>query len=109
MFYEDVAQMVREYLTTRPDPSLYDFLRLDFDELTERYGGVVGTTFSNFPSFPQRYMQTVDLPGADLSVKIEPLKTPNQPVVYTEDHLHIRQFTGVSARRLTRKGRHCAA
>jgi hypothetical protein len=109
MFYEEVAQMVREYLATRPDPALYDFLRHDFDELTAHHGGVVGTTFSNFPSFPQRYMQTVDLPGTDTSVKIEPLKTPNQPIVYTEDHLHIRQFTGVSARRLTRKGRHCAA
>jgi hypothetical protein len=109
MFYEDVAQMVREYLATRPDPALYDFLRHDFDALTERHGGVVGTTFSNFPSFPQRYMETVDLPGADASVKIEPLKGPNQPDIYTEDHLHIRQFTGASARRLTRKGRHCAA
>ena len=109
MFYEDVAQMVREYLATRPDPALYDFLRHDFDELSGRYGGVVGTTFSIFPSFPQRYMETVDLPGSDVSVNIEPLKAPNQPVVYTEDHLHIRQFTGASARRLTRKGRHCAA
>jgi hypothetical protein len=109
MFYEDVAQMVREYLATKPDPALYDFLHHDFAGLDARFGGVVGTTFSNFPSFPQRYMQTVDMPGSDASVRIEPLKSPSQPVIYTEDDLHVRQFTGASTRRLTRKGQHCAA
>ena len=108
-FYEDVADMVHDYLATKPDPALLDFLRYDFDGLTERYGGVVGTTFSNFPSFPQRYMETVDLPGTDPAVRIEPLKTPTQPVIYTEDDLHVRQFTAASARRLTRKGQHRAA
>ena len=48
------------------------------------------------------------MPPADPSVKIEPLKPPTQPVRYTEDDLHIRQFTNVSTRRLTRKGRHRA-
>lgn len=109
MFYENVAQMVREYLATGPDPALYDFLRDDFAALTEKFGGVVGTTFSNFPSFPQRYMETVDLPETEPHVKVEPLKPPTQPVIYTEDNLHVRQFTGVSSRRLTRKGQHHAA
>jgi hypothetical protein len=108
-FYENVAEMVREYLASRPDPALYDFLRYDFATLNERFGGVVGTTFSNFPSFPQRYMQTIDLPTGDPRVKIEPLKAPTQPAIYTEDDLHIRQFTVASTRRLTRKGQHCAA
>ena len=109
MFYEDVARMVREYLATRPDPSLYDFLRHDFAGLTARFGGVVGTTFSNFPSFPQRYMETVDLPGCDPQVRIEPLKAQSQPAIYTEENLHVREFTGANTRRLTRKGQHCAA
>jgi hypothetical protein len=109
MFYEDVAEMVHDYLATKPDPALYDFLRYDFTGLTSRFGGVVGTTFRNFPSFPQRYMETVDLPGSDPAVKIEPLKTPTQPVIYTEDDLHVRQFTGANTRRLTRKGQHVAA
>lgn len=109
LFYEDVAEMVHAYLATEPDPRLYDFLEHDFSELTARYGGVVGTTFRNFPSFPQRYMQTVDLPSPDPSVRVEPLKAATQPVVYTEDDLHIRQFTDSSSRRLTRKGQHCAA
>lgn len=109
LFYEDVADMVHSYLATRPDPRLYEFLEHDFGELTSRYGGVVATTFRNFPSFPQRYMQTVDLPAPDPCVRVEPLKTATQPVIYTEDDLHIRQFTDSSSRRLTRKGQHCAA
>jgi hypothetical protein len=100
---------VHEYLASNPDPALYDFLKHDFSALTERFGGVVGTTFSNFPSFPQRYMEIIDLPASEPRVRVEPLKTPAQPAVYTEDDLHVRQFTDASARRLTRKGQHCAA
>jgi hypothetical protein len=37
------------------------------------------------------------------------VKPFTQPVCYTEDDLHIRQFLETSARRLTRKGRFCAA
>ncbi len=57
--------MVERYLTSGADPALYDFLRHDFDALTARHGGVVATTFRNFPSFPQRYMEPVDMPPAD--------------------------------------------
>ena len=59
-----------------------------------RYGGVVATTFRNFPSFPQRYMERLEMPAADCSVRVEPLKPLTQPVLYTEDDLHVRQFTG---------------
>jgi hypothetical protein len=107
-FYEDVAMMVTEYLASNPDPTLYDFLKEDFAGLTARYGGVVSTTFRNFPSFPQRYMETLDMP-VDPIVKIEPLKPITQPILYTEDDLHIRHFTDTGARRLTRKGQHRAA
>ena len=108
-FYEEVAEMVQAYLATDPDPRHYDFLKDDFAALTARHGGVVATTFRNFPSFPQRYMQTVDLPAPDACERIVPLKAVSQPIVYTEDDLHIRQFTDSSSRRLTRKGKHCAA
>ena len=109
MFYEDVADMVHQYLATNPDASLFDFLKYDFAELTGRFGGVVATTFSNFPSFPQRYMEIIDLPTSEPRVKVEPLKTQTQPAIYTEDDLHVRQFTDASSRRLTRKGQHFAA
>ena len=107
-FYEDVARMVTDYLASNPDPSLYSFLQEDFASLTVRHGGVVATTFKNFPSFPQRYMDPLDIP-VDPVVKVEPLKRISQPAVYTEDDLHIRQFTDSSTRRLTRKGQHRAA
>ena len=100
-FYENVAAMTRAYIASKPDPELIDFLRMDFVELHASFGGVVATTFRNFPSFPQRYMA----PCAVLSdseptgVKVEPLKRLTQPTLYTERDLHVRQFTGRAALR----------
>ena len=47
--------------TWRPSPirRSYEFLEYDFEELTARYGGVVGTTFRSFPSYPQRYTEVL--------------------------------------------------
>lgn len=103
-FYDDVARMTREYLASAPDPALLEFLRCDFATLHARYGGVTATTFRNFPSFPQRYMEPctalpVDPPAG---VKVEPLKRALQPTLYTERDLHVRQFTAATARRLLR-------
>jgi hypothetical protein len=109
MFYEDVADMVQEYLASNPDPALYEFLRYDFAGLTERFGGVGGTTFKNFPSFPQRYMEAVDLPASDPRVRVEPLKRATQPDVYTESDLLVREFTETSARRLRSESPRLAA
>jgi hypothetical protein len=112
LFYEEVAAMVKGYLASAPDPLIYDFLQEDFSGLTVRHGGVVATTFKNFPSFPQRYMEAVDLPASDPMLKIEPLKPITQPVLYSEDDLHIRQFTDSRSRRsprVPRKGQHRAA
>ena len=108
-FYEEVAGMVNAYLASRPDPSLLGFLEYDFTALERRFAGVVATTFRNFPSFPQRYMEALEGPPCEPLVRIEPLKPLTQPVLYTEDDLHIRQFTESSTRRLTRKGQHRAA
>lgn len=96
-FYADVARMVAEYLETSPDPSAYEFLRYDFAGLTERYGKVVCTTFRNYPSFPQRYNETVPLP-ADEGLRIERLKPASQPTVYTEQDLSQRLFTPETSR-----------
>jgi hypothetical protein len=103
LFYDEVAQMVKGYLASKPDPALCEFLQHDFTGLARRHGGVVATTFKNFPSFPQRYMAAVDMPSADPLLKIEPLKPPTQPVFYTEDDLHVRQFTDGKARRVANK------
>ena len=97
-FYEDVAAMTRAYLASDPDPSVIDFLRWDFSELHARYGGVTATTFSNFPSFPQRYMAPCEsLPIDEAGVRVEPVKRLSQPPLYTERDLRVRQFTGRAA------------
>jgi hypothetical protein len=101
--------MVNAYLATRPNPALYEFLQHDFSTLQANYGGVVATTFRNFPSFPQRYMEPLPAPPPEPVVRIEPLKPPSQPILYTEDDLQMRQFTEHTSRRLTRKGAHQAA
>ena len=108
-FYEEVAEMVLAYLASNPDPALLDFLREDFAGLTTRFGGVVATTFRNFPSFPQRYMQRVDMPAVEAGIRVEPMKDPTQPILYTERDLQMRQFTEATSRRLTRKDAHQAA
>lgn len=106
-FYAQVAEMVKAYLASDPDPSLYEFLEEDFAGLNARHGGVLATTFKNFPSFPQRYMERLEMPAADCSVRVEPLKPVTQPILYTEKDLHVRQFTG--SRTSRRKGQGQAA
>ncbi len=108
-FYEQVASIVKDYLASDPHPSMLEFLRWDFAALQEQFGGVAATTFRNFPSFPRRYMEACTALPVDTSVKVERLKPLSQPALYTEDDLHVRQFTDTSTRRLTRKGQHRAA
>jgi len=112
-FFEQVASMVHTYLTTNPPPEVYDFLREDFTSLDARYGGIVGTSFRNFPSFPQRYIERLSdqLPcESDAEgVKVEPLRAAQQPTRYTQDDLHVRQFMKATSRRLIRKGQFRAA
>ena len=107
-FYEEVAEMVQSYVASDADPERYDFLQYDFNTLTTRFGGVVSTTFRNFPSFPQRYMEAIEMP-IDPNVPIERIKSPSQPMIYTADDLQMRQFLEQTTRRLTRKGAHRAA
>jgi hypothetical protein len=110
-FFKEVAHMVRGYLSSGPDPALTEFLKLDFDGLTTRYGGVVGTAFRSFPSFPQRYIElAAEQPDAmDPDARVEPIKRPTVQTCYTSDDLHIRQFLADTSRRLVRTGEHRAA
>ena len=67
----DGARVPRE----RSRPDVYDFLRYDFAELDARYGGVAGTTFRTFPSFPQRYIDVLPAsmqPDTPSAVRIQP-------------------------------------
>jgi len=112
-FFEQVSEMVHTYLATNPDPAVYDFLRDDFASLESRYGGIVGTTFRTFPSFPQRYVERLaeQMPceSDGTGVRVEPLRVAHQPTRYTQDDLHIRQFMKDTSRRLIRKGQYRAA
>ena len=112
-FFEQVAGMVQTYMASKPNPDVYDFLRHDFGALEARHGGVVGTSFRTFPSFPQRYIERLAVQApceADAAdVKIEPVRPAQQPAQYSEDDLHIRQFMRGTSRRLLRKGQFRAA
>jgi hypothetical protein len=112
-FFEQVAGMVHTYLDTNPSPDTYDFLSQDFSELEGTYGGVIGTTFRSFPSFPQRYIERLaeQLPcEADADgVKVEALRAHAHAVKYSEDDLHVRQFMATTSKRMIRKGAFRAA
>lgn len=114
-YHREVAEMVQAYLTSGPDPEVYEFLRHDFGQLERRHGGVVGTAFRTFPSYPQRYIERLaEQPppptDADLvSVQLESVRSRRQRDQFTEDDLHIRQFERETSRRLVRKGAFRAA
>jgi hypothetical protein len=108
-FFARVAELVRMYLDSRPDPAIYDFLRDDFSTLTARHGGIVGTTFRNFPSYPQIFLEPLgELPGlldptdAVRSASVVSLRPSSQPRLYTEVDLDLREFKAGGARRIDR-------
>ena len=97
-FLDQVAELVREYLATKPDPATCDFLRYGFSDLETRFGGVVGTTFRTFPSFPQRYDEALPAEMAPMlpaAVRVEPLESTTRPTEYTEDDLRVRRFLAI--------------
>jgi hypothetical protein len=112
-FFEDVVGMVKQYLATKPDPKHYEFLEYSFEELTARFGGVVGSAFRSYPSYPQRYTEVLDpqpaTPAEMANCRIDPLKPPKVATRFTENDLVIREFLPKTSRALLRKGKFCAA
>jgi hypothetical protein len=112
-FFEEVAAMASAYLGSRPNPDVYDFLRHDFSSLETGFGGVVGTAFRTFPSFPQRYIERlIEQPACDADVAgvdIEPLRPPQTLKEFSDDDIHVRHFMRETSRRLVRKGAFRAA
>jgi hypothetical protein len=103
-FFSNVVAMVKQYLDTKPDPTTTDFLRYSFEELSDRFGGVTGTAFRGYPSYPQRYTEVVtpqppSPPG--VSCRVEPLMLPRATTVYSERDLVLREFGQTSSRRVT--------
>ena len=105
-FFAQVARMVSEYLDTQPDPSMYDFLMLDFDTLEARHAGVCATSFRSFPSYPQRFVERLDIQPAvpDLiGVDMEPWRETRARPAYTGADLHLRQFCRDASRKVVEK------
>jgi len=111
-FFEQVAEMVQTYVDSKPNPGIYEFLRHDLGTLESRFGGVTGTSFRTFPSFPQRYIERLaEQPPSEADgagVRVEPLCVSHQPTRYTDQDLELRQFSKVVSRRVTR-ARQCKA
>jgi len=111
-FFENVVAMVTEYLSTNPHPEAYDFLQYDFAELTTSCGGVVGTAFRSFPSYPQRYTEVLD-PQPEMAghtdCRVEPLKPLRSATAFSDDDLTVREFLPHTSRQLVRKGAFRAA
>ena len=100
-FFREVQAMVREYVASRPDPAVWEFLALDFDCLVKRHGGVAGTTFRDFPAFPQRYRERLaDQPRGPRAAQIVPLPARTPRRHFTDADLVMRQFLPGSTRRL---------
>jgi hypothetical protein len=112
-FFEDVVEMVKQYLATKPDPQIYDFLQYGFEEMKERFGGVVGTTFRSFPSYPQRYTEALtpqpEAAAEMADCRLDPLKALKVATRFTENDLVVREFLPNTSRALIRKGKFCAA
>lgn len=110
-FFAEVSRMVSEYLDTKPDPAMYDFLMQDFDTLEARHAGISGTSFRSFPSYPQRFVERLEIqpPSPELAgVEMEPWRESRARSVYTERDLHLRQFFRDTSRRVVPK-RHVRA
>jgi hypothetical protein len=108
-FYTDVAALVNAYLETSPDPVTYEFLRYDFDGLVRRYGRITGTTFRNFPSYPQVYLDRLSTQpvGPETGV-IVPLRPTSQPAAYTDADIVVREFLPTGTRRVLGRDRDAA-
>jgi hypothetical protein len=100
-FFREVQGMVRDYVASRPDPAAHAFLSLDFAGLARRHGGVIATTFRDFPAFPQRYRERLaDQPRGPRAAQIVALPSRAHRRLYTEADLVLREFLPGSTRRL---------
>jgi hypothetical protein len=99
-YFEDVATLVQQYLATRPDDDLLDFLKYDFQTLRARYGGVAGVTFRSFPSYPRRYREAIAGQPMPTEIQAAPIEkiVDTSGRVFSDDDLQMRSFDGTSSR-----------
>jgi hypothetical protein len=102
-FFEDVAVMVQDYLASRPDARLLEFLKYDFEGLRQRFGGVAGTTFRYFPSYPRRYREVTTpqaMPADIAAAPVEEFIDAVPAKIWSECDLQLREFLGNGSRLL---------
>lgn len=99
-FFEQVADLVRTYLAAGPDEQAIDFLRHDFQTLSERHGGVTATTFRQYPSYPQRYQEPLCTQPEGPDVAVVPLSRRPRQRQFSETDLCERLFTESCVRRV---------
>lgn len=101
-YFEDVAELVQQYLASKPDRNLLEFLEYDFDGLRARYGTVAGKTFRAFPSYPRRYREAVEGPvlPADIQAAQVERVIDTSAKSFTEADLQMREFTGTTSRHI---------
>jgi len=90
----------------------YEFLSYDLAGLTDCFGGVVGTTFKSYPSYPQRYTQVLDPQpesASEMACRVDPLKVPRVKTEFTDEDVVVREFRRAASRRTVRGRRLRAA
>jgi len=95
-FFDDVRDLVCDYLDTSPSADVLEVVRHDFATLQARHGPVVATTFRD-GSYPQRYTDVLaDQPVAP-AVVVEPFKDAPGRALFTEADLVVRDFSRAAA------------
>lgn len=99
-YFEDVAQLVQQYLASNPDQRLLEFLQYDFEGLQTRYGAIAGATFRSFPSYPRRYREVVEEQPMMAEVMAAPVEkiVDQSGKVFSSEDMQIREFTGTGSR-----------
>ena len=96
-----------EYLDSRPDPAIYDFLRHDFNTLDAEHGGVAarasGVSLVS-AAFLERLAVQPRARRRDVDVERRAGATPPSPRRYPENDLHMRQFPPKPLGRLVARG-----
>ena len=101
-FFRDVTRLVKQYLASKPNPAVLEFLTHDFAGLNSRFGRVTGTTFNTFPSYPQRYIEVLRDQAIEVEpgVRVERMEHPDLPKRYTAADLSVREFGKRASRKV---------
>ena len=99
-YFEDVAALVQQYLATKPDAELLEFLTVRLRHAQGSLRGVGGVTFRSFPSYPRRYREAVAGPPLPLDIQQAPVERviDTSARVFADEDLQLREFNGTSAR-----------